>query len=75
MKHRIPFKQMFCRFTYPRLLYAVKRSNPCMGTKGQSIFSEDSLYMLHYTIKMFDLMYTPDLLGWVKMSDVESVHI
>ena len=29
----------------------------------------------HYAIKMFDIMHTPCLLGWVKRSDIEIVQI
>ena len=30
---------------------------------------------LHYGIKLFDIMHTPGLLGWVKMPDIETVPI
>ena len=62
MKHRTTCKQMFCLFTQPRPLYGVKRSN---------IFCEEG----YVAIKMFDLMHTPDLLGWIKRSDIEIVQI
>ena len=29
----------------------------------------------YYASKMFDLMYLPDLLDWVKISDIEIVQI
>ena len=29
----------------------------------------------HYASKMFDLRHTPDLLDWVKRSDIEFVQI
>ena len=47
-----------------------------MVSKGQNFFFLKKV-LLHITlsIKMFDLMHAPDLLGWVKRSDMEIVHI
>ena len=50
-----------------------------MGTKGKNIlFTEEGYLAYHinfYAFKMFDIMHTPGLLGWVKMSDIEIVQI
>ena len=49
---------------------------PSIPVWGQNIFFRRRLCCIsHYAIKMFDLMHTPDILGWVKRSDIEIVQI
>ena len=49
----------------------------CMWTKGKNVFflKKVMLYILHDAIKMFGIMQTPGLLGWVKRSDIEIVYV
>ena len=46
---------------------------PVCGQKVKKKKSEESYGA--YAIKMFDIMRTPGLLGWVKRSDIEIVQI
>ena len=49
-------------------------STPVCGQKVKMFFFCRRLcYISHYAIKMFDLMHTTDLLGWVKRLDFEIV--
>ena len=69
MKRRTPCEQIVYSFTHPRPLDGVRRSNKSEGHAAKERSVE------HYARKMIDLMHTPDLLGWVKKSDIEIVQI
>ena len=63
MKHRTPYKQNSA------LLHTV---DPLMGSNGQNIFLKNVRLHFklkgsveHYAIEWFELMHSPDLLGWV----------
>ena len=53
----------------------VKRSKHFFFLKKAMLHIKLQRSVEHYASKMFDLMHTPDLLGWVKRSDIEIVQI
>ena len=69
-----------CKQKYSALLHTLE---PWMGSKGHNIFfwwsccisNYNERGLEHYASKMFDLMLTPDVLGWVKRSDIEIMQI
>ena len=69
MKHTTPCMQNLCSAVLHTL-------DSCMGTKDKNISFLNKLWCIsHYAIKMFELMHTPGLWGWVKESDIEIVQI
>ena len=65
MRHRTPCRQIFCPFILPQSLGGVKRSKYFFSEGGHVAYQKERS-IEHYASKMFDLMHTPDLLGWVK---------
>ena len=71
------------RTQYKHIFYPFLHHDPRMGSKGQTFFLKK--VMLHIKLKgkkcrtlcekIFDIMHTIDLLGWVKRSDIEIMLI
>ena len=72
-KHRT-CKQIFLSFTHPQPLDGVKRSKHFLS-ESPVAFQIKRKELEHFASKMFDLMHTPDLFGWVKRSGIEIARI
>ena len=76
MKHRTPCRQLFCPFIQPRPLGGIKYQNTFFWRWSCCIsILKKERSVEHYASTKFDLVHTPDLLGWVKRSDIETVQI